>query len=317
VVKLWLYQSRFFISDIEREKFKVDFKLPSRGANISEYPICFQGLYREGSERIKECFGVNTLYIKTMKFILGKKLGMSRKFQADGTVVPVTIVEAGPCTVVQIKTEKKDGYNAIQVGYGKKKNVIKPEVGHCKGMDVFRFLREFRVDSTDTFNKGDKYSAEVFTEGDKIKVTGISIGKGFQGGVKRHGFHGSAATHGHKDQERMPGSIGCSYPEHVLKGKRMAGQMGNQRATISNLEVVAVDLEKNQIAIKGGIPGPTNNLVLVYGDGVMEIKQPIVEEKNEEVKVEKVTEENIKAENSEKVLENEQKNESKPVEESR
>jgi large subunit ribosomal protein L3 len=250
-----------------------------------------------------------------MKFILGKKLGMSRKFQEDGTVVPVTIVEAGPCTVVQIKTEKKDGYNAVQVGYGKKKNVIKPEVGHCKNMDVFSHLREFRVDSTDSFKQGAKYSAEVFSEGDKIKVTGVSIGKGFQGGVKRHGFRGSSATHGHKDQLRMPGSIGCSYPEHVLKGKRMAGHMGSQRATISNLEIVSVDLEKNQLAIKGGLPGPTNNLVLIYGDGVMEFKQPQVEEQVVETKEVNQPAEEQNVEKSEKVSEIEKLDESKPVEE--
>lgn len=239
---------------------------------------------------------------------------MSRKFQEDGTVVPVTIVEAGPCTVVQVKTEKKDGYNAVQIGYGKKKNVIKPEVGHCKGMDVFRYLREFRVDNVDAFKTGDKYSAEVFNQGDTVKVTGISIGKGYQGGVKRHGFRGSSATHGHKDQLRMPGSIGCSYPEHVLKGKRMAGHMGSQRSTISNLEIVEVDQEKGQIAIKGGIPGATNNLVLIYGDGVMEFKQPVTEEVKSDVVEEKVNVETNSTESSENNLDKGQKTESKPEE---
>jgi len=223
-----------------------------------------------------------------MKFILGRKIGMSRKFHEDGTVIPVTIVEAGPCTVVQVKTEKKDGYNAVQVGFGKKKNVIKPEIGHCKDLDMFRHLREFRVDNTENFKRGNQILADVFVEGDVIKVTGISIGKGFQGGVKRHGFHGSQATHGHKDQLRMPGSIGGSYPEHVLKGKRMAGQMGNQRATMSNLEIVSVDLEKNQLAIKGGIPGATNNLVLIYGNGDMVLKQPEIKEVNKKEVVENV-----------------------------
>ncbi|MBU2235628.1 50S ribosomal protein L3 [Patescibacteria group bacterium] len=217
-----------------------------------------------------------------MKFILGKKLGMSRKFQEDGTVVPVTLVEAGPCVIVQIKTEKKDGYNAVQVGFGKKKNVTKPEKGHVKDLETFRYLREFRADGVDAFKRGDEFTVAVFTEGDEIKVTGISIGKGFQGVVKRHGFHGSPATHGHKDQLRMPGSIGSAYPEHVRKGKRMGGQMGNQQATITNLKVVSVDIEKNQLAIKGGIPGPTNNLVLIYGEGEMVMKQ----EKNEDMKKE-------------------------------
>jgi large subunit ribosomal protein L3 len=249
-------------------------------------------------------------FIKTMKFILGKKLGMSRKFQEDGTVVPVTLVEAGPCTVVQVKTEKKDGYSAVQVGYGKKKNITKPEKGHVKDLETFRHLREFRVDSADAFKRGDKFTAAVFTEGDVVKVTGISIGKGFQGVVKRHGFHGSPATHGHKDQLRMPGSIGSAYPQHVRKGKKMGGQMGNKRATMTNLEVVSIDIDNNQLAIKGGIPGSTGSLVLIYGVGEMKMEQVEKEEKKVESKPEdkqEVLKEKVKVE--------EKKPESKPEEE--
>lgn len=221
---------------------------------------------------------------------------MSRKFQEDGTVVPVTLVEAGPCVIVQVKTEKKDGYNAIQVGFGKKKNVTKPEKGHAKDLDTFQYLREFRVENADAFKRGEKFTAAVFAEGDEVKVTGISIGKGFQGVVKRHGFHGSPATHGHKDQLRMPGSIGSAYPQHVRKGKKMGGQMGNQQATITNLEVVSVDPEKNQLAIKGGIPGSTNNLVLIAGDGEMVMKQEAKQEVTNEKQEEKTTKEEPKEE---------------------
>ena len=156
-----------------------------------------------------------------MKFILGKKIGMSQVFSEDRKVTPVTLIEAGPCVVTQVKTEEKDGYQAVQVGFGERKKINRPLMGHLKDLGKFRYLREIRNVKED-IKIGDKIDAGVFKEGDKIKVVGISKGKGFQGVMKRHGFHGSPATHGHKHDHRAPGSIGSAFPEHVLnfRGER-------------------------------------------------------------------------------------------------
>jgi len=200
-----------------------------------------------------------------MKFILGKKIGMSQVFSEDRKVTPVTLIEAGPCVVTQVKTEEKDGYQAVQVGFGERKKINRPLMGHLKDLGKFRYLREIRNVKED-MKIGDKIDAGVFEEGDKIKVVGISKGKGFQGVMKRHGFHGSPATHGHKHDHRAPGSIGSAFPEHVLKGKKMAGRMGGDQVTVKGLKVVKVDKENNLLAVKGAVPGKRGALVEVVGN---------------------------------------------------
>ena len=195
-----------------------------------------------------------------MKFILGKKVNMAQIFKDDGKVVPVTVVQAGPCQITQVKTKEKEGYNAVQIGFIKVKKQNKPEKGHSE----YRHLTEFVVDKENELKKGDNLDVSQFEVGEKIKVTGTSKGKGFQGVVRRHGFHGGPASHGHKDQLRMPGSIGaCSYPGRVFKGKRMGGQMGNVKCSVRNLEVVKVDKESNLIYLKGAVPGARNGLLII------------------------------------------------------
>ena len=199
-----------------------------------------------------------------MKFIIAKKLEMSQVFRPDGTVVPVTLVQAGPCIITQVKTEDTDGYTAVQVGMGISKNLTKSEKGHLQGLSMpgamSQILREFRVEKTDAYKRGDALEATVFASGDKINVTGTSKGKGFQGVVRRHHFHGHPTSHGHKDQERMPGSIGAGGVQHVLKGRRMAGRMGDETVTVQNLEVVEVR-DNGIIAVKGAVPGARNSVI--------------------------------------------------------
>lgn len=202
-----------------------------------------------------------------MKGLIGKKLGMTQIFAEDGLRIPVTVVEAGPCVVLQKKTQEKDGYNAIQLGFGAMEaaRATRAAVGHSKsaGQGVFRFQRELRLDNIDQFNVGDILGAEVFAPGDVIDVTGTSIGKGFQGVMKRWGFKGGRSSHG-STFHRAPGSIGCSAtPSRVFKNKKMPGQLGNERVTIQRLKVVRVDAADNLILIKGAIPGATNGLVLI------------------------------------------------------
>ncbi|MEJ2200217.1 MAG: 50S ribosomal protein L3 [Desulfuromonadaceae bacterium] len=202
-----------------------------------------------------------------MKGILGKKLGMTQVFAIDGKRIPVTVIEAGPCVVLQKKTVATDGYNAIQVGFGARSahRTNKPEMGHFKkaGMGAFQYVREFRVDNIDDFNIGDKIGCDAFAAGDIIDVTGISKGKGFQGVIRRWNFAGGRMSHGSKFH-RAPGAIGCSaWPSRVFKGKKMAGQMGNARVTTKNLEVVDVRADENLILIKGAVPGAKNGLVTI------------------------------------------------------
>jgi large subunit ribosomal protein L3 len=200
--------------------------------------------------------------------ILGKKLGMTQVFVADGRRVPVTVVEAGPCTIVQKKTESTDGYNALQVGFSAKKTarVNKPMIGHFRQADqgAFAHLRELGADNVDDYNVGDQITCDaVFKAGDIIDVTGASKGKGYQGVIKRWGFSGGRATHGSKFH-RAPGSIGCSaWPSRVFKGKKMPGQMGNARITQQNLEIVEIRPEQNIILIKGSVPGANQSLLLI------------------------------------------------------
>lgn len=195
-----------------------------------------------------------------MKFILGLKLEMSQIFDEKGNVVPVTLIEAGPCQVTQLKTKEPDGYQAVQVGFKKiekKKKIKKPMKGK-----PFRFLREFKDGK---YKVGDMIDVSIFQEGDKIKVSGISKGKGFQGGVKRWGFSGRNATHGVKHEHRTLGSVGSSFPERVIKGRKMPGRMGFERVTVKNLDIVKVDKENNLLVVKGAIPGRRGTLLEIRG----------------------------------------------------
>jgi large subunit ribosomal protein L3 len=201
------------------------------------------------------------------KGLIGKKLGMTQIFVADGRRIPVTVVEAGPCVVLQKKTVEKDGYEAIQVGFVSQESAKanKAVVGHCRtaGQGVFRYLRELRVENVDQYTVGDKIDATMFEAGEYIDVTGTSIGKGFQGVIKRWGFKGGRASHGSRFH-RAPGSIGCSAtPSRVFKNKKMPGQLGNEQVTIQRLQVVRVDPADNFLLIKGAVPGAKNGLVVI------------------------------------------------------
>ncbi len=196
--------------------------------------------------------------------IIGRKLGMTQVFTDKGKAEAVTLLEAGPCTVVQVKTESTDGYNAAQLGFGQAKKITSAEKGHCKGLGDFRHLREFRLDSVEGIKVGDKVDVSLFKPGDKVKVTGISKGRGFAGTVKRHHFSGGFKTHGQSDRHRAPGSIGAtSTPGRVLKGKRMAGHMGAERVTVRNVEIYQAVAERNILMVKGPVPGANGGLVLI------------------------------------------------------
>lgn len=202
---------------------------------------------------------------------MGEKLGMTRVFsEKEGKSIPVTIIKAGPCWVTQVKTKKRDGYNAIQIGFGKTKKISKPLKGHLKkiksevdGLPYFRYLKEFKTDHPSQYKPGQKLDVTQFKEGSKVTVTGTTKSKGFQGVVKRHGFKGGPATHGTKHTHRTPGSIGSAFPERVWKGKKMPGRMGGKKKTIPNLEVVACDADKNLMALKGAVPGNKGSLISI------------------------------------------------------
>jgi large subunit ribosomal protein L3 len=196
--------------------------------------------------------------------IIGRKLGMTQLFREDGKMEAVTAVEAGPCTVVQVKTATKDGYNAVQFGFGETRRLKSPQRGHLKGLGQFKYLREFRVDDKETAKEGDKVDVGLFKPGDRVDVTGISKSKGFAGVVKRHGFAGGPKTHGQSDRHRHPGSIGSTtFPGRIWKGLRMAGHMGGDRITVRHLEVRRADPERNLLLIKGAVPGNKNALLLI------------------------------------------------------
>ena len=201
-----------------------------------------------------------------MKGILGKKLGMTQIFTEEGIVVPVTVVEAGPNVVTQVKTVEKDGYNAIQVGFedAKEKSLNKPQKGHLAAANVLKkHLKEFRVDAVEEFTVGQEIKADLFAAGEKIDVTGTSKGKGFQGPIKRHGQSRGPESHGSR-YHRRPGSMGaCSFPGRVFKNKKLAGHMGSVKVTVQNLEVVRVDADKNLILVKGAIPAPKGSMVTI------------------------------------------------------
>jgi len=199
-----------------------------------------------------------------MSTILGKKLGMTHIFQEDGLVTPVTAVEAGPCVVIQIKTTARDGYQAVQVGFGHAKKINSPLKGHLRGLGEFRYLKEFRVDNIEDYSVGQTIDTSIFGPGDYVDVIGVSKGKGFAGGVKRHHFSGGPKTHGQSDRHRAPGSIGSgTTPGRVYKGLKMAGHMGVDQVTVQNLKVVRSDSDKNLLLIKGAVPGPKNGFLVI------------------------------------------------------
>ena len=199
---------------------------------------------------------------------LGKKVGMSRVFQEDGRVVPVTLIQAGPCSVTQIKTSETDGYEAVQLGFDPVKKLNKPKTGHLKGNPLTRYLREVKADDVSEFDLGQQIKVDIFEPGELVDVIGKSKGRGFAGVMKRHGFGGGPRTHGQSDRARAPGSIGGgTTPGKVFKGLKMAGHMGNARVTVKNLEVVQVDPERNLLFLKGGVPGAPNSLLMIRRTG--------------------------------------------------
>jgi large subunit ribosomal protein L3 len=198
-----------------------------------------------------------------MTFILGEKIEMSQKFNETGQVAPVTVIRVLPSTVTQIKTLDKDGYQAVQIGAGTKKKISKSLKGHLKDLGSFRYLREFIPNQDEKYALGQVLNIDIFMKGEKVKVSGTSKGKGFQGVVRRYNFSGSPKTHGHKDQLRMPGSIGSKSPGPVAKGQKMPGRMGNDRVTIHNLEVIDIDKEKSLLYLKGAVPGVRKGLIII------------------------------------------------------
>jgi large subunit ribosomal protein L3 len=196
--------------------------------------------------------------------ILGRKVGMTQYFDRQGEVRPATVVEAGPCLVTQVRTLEKDGYQAVQLGFGQAKRLNSPEKGHLKKLGLFRHLREFRVGDVSEYKVGQRLGAELFEAGDLVNVTGISKGRGFAGGVRRHGFRTGPRTHGQSDRHRAPGSIGSgTTPGRVLKGLRMAGHMGNARVTVRNLRVLESNPATGVLLIEGAVPGARNGLLAI------------------------------------------------------
>jgi large subunit ribosomal protein L3 len=200
------------------------------------------------------------------KGILGRKIGMTQIFDEAGHAIPVTVVQAGPCRVAQVKTPERDGYTAIQLAFGTAKRTNKPLGGHLSkaGIDAAQYLVELRLDDASAFSAGDEIKADVFESGEAVDVVGVTKGKGFAGGMKRHNFKGLGASHGVEKVHRSPGSIGaCATPARVFKGTRMAGHMGHRRVTTLNLQIIKADPERNLLLIKGAVPGPKNGLLMV------------------------------------------------------
>ena len=198
--------------------------------------------------------------------LLGRKVGMTQVFDENGRVIPVTVIQAGPCWVTQVKTQDNDGYDAIQVGFEESRRINSPERGHLAkgGTPLLRHLREWRVNDSSGFVVGQRLDVSLFEPGERVHVVGTSKGKGFQGVVKRHGFAGGPKTHGQSDRHRAPGSIGSgTTPGRVLKGLRMAGKMGNERVAVRNLLVVRADTDRNLLLVRGAIPGPREALIAV------------------------------------------------------
>ena len=199
---------------------------------------------------------------------LGTKIGMTQIFREDGRVVPVTVIQAGPCVVTQVKTKETDGYEAVQLGFGDVKRRNKPESGHLKNSRLSRYLREVATDDTSEFEVGQAIGVDIFESGEKVDVIGTSKGRGFAGVMKRWNFGGGPRTHGQSDRARAPGSIGGgTTPGKVYKGLKMGGHMGNRRITVKGLEIIEIDTERNLLLVKGGIPGATNSLVQIRRAG--------------------------------------------------
>ena len=199
-----------------------------------------------------------------LRAFLGKKIGMTQIYEEGGNVVPVTVIQAGPCFVTQIRTPETDGYEAVQIGFDEVKKLNKPRAGHVKNSKMVRFLREVKADNSTELAVGQQINVDIFAPGEFVDVIGKSKGKGFAGVMKRHGFAGGDRTHGQSDRMRAPGSIGGgTTPGRVYKGQKMSGHMGNVRITVKNLEVVQVDLERNLLIVKGAVPGGPNSLLTV------------------------------------------------------
>jgi large subunit ribosomal protein L3 len=205
-----------------------------------------------------------------MKGMIGKKVGMTQVFDEQGNVIPVTVIQAGPCYVTQVRNSERDGYVSVQLGFGETKpsRLTKGQLGHLQRNDLpaLKYLREFRVQGDDTVDveEGAEIKVDIFAAGQLVDIIGTSKGRGFAGTIKRHGFHRGPKTHGQSDRERAPGSIGmCATPARTIKGMRMSGRMGNDRVTMQNLEVVVVDSEKNLLAVKGSIPGSKGGIVII------------------------------------------------------
>ena len=194
-----------------------------------------------------------------MKFILGQKIGMSQMFDKNGKMTPVTLVVAGPCYILQKKSKEKEGYEALQIGF--KKIEKKSKIGKSMKGKEYKYIKEQRIEGEDNSIAGDEINVTAFQEGDEVKVSGMSKGKGFQGGVKRHGFHGRRATHGVKHEHRTIGSTGSRFPQHVIKGRRMPGRMGYERISVKGLKIMKVDKDSNLLVLKGAVPGRTGALL--------------------------------------------------------
>lgn len=204
-----------------------------------------------------------------MKALITRKIGMTSTIADDGTVQAVTLLSASPCVITQVKTDEIDGYQALQVGFEETKRTKKPQINHFAESKVLpKIVREFRtsdIELSEDLKVGSTLTAEVFSVGDKVHVTGTSKGKGFAGTIKRHNFHRQRASHGGKGNTRKPGSIGSMYPQHIFKGKRMAGRMGHEQVTVKNLKITIVDAAKGIIAVSGAVPGPNKSIVIVKG----------------------------------------------------
>ncbi len=212
----------------------------------------------------------------TISGLLGRKVGMTTVYREDGTTEGVSVIEAGPCVITQVKTKPRDGYEAVQVGFGPAKNLSKPEIGHLeRSKGRFRHLQEFTVKDLGEFEVGKTLKADVFQAGELVKVIGRSKGRGFQGGVRRYHFRGGPKTHGQSDRHRGPGAIGSTtHPGHVWKGTRMAGHMGDDRSTVTGLEIIKADAEKNLLLIRGSVPGTNNGIVRIEKLGKIK-KRPL------------------------------------------
>lgn len=214
-------------------------------------------------------WAIAQFFISIMKFILGKKIEMSQVFDEKRKVIPVTLIEAGPCFITQVRTKDKDGYDSVQIGFEKLKE---KKITKSKKKKPYKYIREFRIEGPafvpllEELRRGkDEINVSVFKEGDKIRVSGMSKGKGFQGIIKRHGFKRKPASHGTKHHERAMGSVGPSFPERVIKGRKMPGRMGYDRITVKNLKIIKIDKENNLIAVKGAVPGRKGTLLEIRG----------------------------------------------------